>query len=463
MVQVVGAVSIWAAPHWKTDPALGAVDLRNHPASTGRTGRRDAGAKAAVDESGYHPANALDRAGAGLGHTFTFDAENHHRASGYTYIYDADGNRVEKTGSTGTLYWYMTPGIVTESDLTGALKSEYVFFDGERVARKDFSGSTTSIAYYFSDHLKTTDIVTDGQGNIKNESDFYPWGGELQFANSDSNHYKFGGKERDTETALDYYGARYYSNAVARFLTPDWAAKAVAVPYADFGNPQSLNLYSYTKNNPTTFGDSDGHCPDGICRNIAAMTPAQVDRAATNTTQVAIGMGKAAVNTVTSTANIALNVATNGGTYLPGTTPEIPQLQPSNQAQAAGIITMDAGLAATGLVSGGVAIVDLTSTVEAPSVISAISGAEESPAVSEVLSTIEEGGFNVTANAKTATQEANVTITHPDEPGVKLNLRTETHPLPDSGGQPVRHVNVERIEPGPKNRPTTASNEHIEE
>jgi hypothetical protein len=33
-----------------------------------------------------------------------------------------------------------------------------------------------------------------------------------------------------------------------------------AVPYANFGNPQSLNLYSYVKNNPTTFGDPDGHC-----------------------------------------------------------------------------------------------------------------------------------------------------------------------------------------------------------
>jgi len=48
----------------------------------------------------------------------------------------------------GTLYWYMTPGIVAESDLAGNLKSEYVFFDGERVARKDFPGNTVS--YYLS-------------------------------------------------------------------------------------------------------------------------------------------------------------------------------------------------------------------------------------------------------------------------------------------------------------------------
>jgi len=58
-----------------------------------------------------------------------FDQENRITgAAGYTYTYDADGNRVEKSsGGTGTLYWYMSPGIVAESDLTGALKSEYVF------------------------------------------------------------------------------------------------------------------------------------------------------------------------------------------------------------------------------------------------------------------------------------------------------------------------------------------------
>ena len=69
-----------------------------------------------------------------------------------------------------------------------------------------------SVAYYFSDHLKTASVIADSAGNIKSESDYYPWGGELQFVNSDTNHYKFTGKERDTETGLDYFGARYYWN-----------------------------------------------------------------------------------------------------------------------------------------------------------------------------------------------------------------------------------------------------------
>src|SRR5262249_30552535 len=151
----------------------------------------------------------------------------------------------------------MTPGIVAESELNGNLQSEYVFFDGERVARKDFPSN--AVSYYFTDHLKTTDIVTDAQGNIKNESDFYPWGGELPFVANDSNHYKFTGKERDLETNLDYFGARYYSNSLGRWMSPDWNEKPEPITYADLSDPQTLNLYGYGRNNPMSHRDGDGH------------------------------------------------------------------------------------------------------------------------------------------------------------------------------------------------------------
>src|SRR5262249_51241114 len=107
--------------------------------------------------------------------------------------------------------------------------------------------------------LKTASVITDAQGNITSESDYYPWGGELQFLNNDSNHYKFTGKERDIETGLDYFGARYYSNGLGRFITPDWSTTPVPVPYADLTDPQSLNQYSYVGDIPTTRTDSDGH------------------------------------------------------------------------------------------------------------------------------------------------------------------------------------------------------------
>ena len=71
------------------------------------------------------------------------------------------------------------------------------------------------------------------------------------------------GKERDTESGNDYFGARYYSSTMGLFLSPDWAAKAEPVPYAKLGDPQSLNLYAYVRNNPLINLDEDGHCVEG--------------------------------------------------------------------------------------------------------------------------------------------------------------------------------------------------------
>lgn len=68
------------------------------------------------------------------------------------------------------------------------------------------------------------------------------------------------GKERDTESGLDYLGARYYASSMGRFMSPDWSAQAEPVPYARFDNPQSLNLYSYVLGNPLRANDPDGHC-----------------------------------------------------------------------------------------------------------------------------------------------------------------------------------------------------------
>jgi uncharacterized protein RhaS with RHS repeats len=145
--------------------------------------------------------------------SYTFDQENRLTGgSGYTYTYDGDGNRVRKsngnTASSGTLYWDMMPGMVAETDLAGTTKSEYVFFAGERVARRDGVNGAGGVFYYFSDHLKTASVITDSSGVIKAESDYYPWGGELQFVNNDMNDYKLTGKKRDTETGLDFRAGR---------------------------------------------------------------------------------------------------------------------------------------------------------------------------------------------------------------------------------------------------------------
>lgn len=76
---------------------------------------------------------------------------------------------------------------------------------------------------------------------------------------------RYTGKERDTESGLDYFGARYYASSMGRFSSPNWSDKPEAVPYSDLMNPQSLNLYGYVNNNPLSKVDKDGHCLEDAC------------------------------------------------------------------------------------------------------------------------------------------------------------------------------------------------------
>jgi RHS repeat-associated protein len=70
---------------------------------------------------------------------------------------------------------------------------------------------------------------------------------------------RYTGKERDTESGLDYFGARYYSSNMGRWMSPDWAASVSPVPWANLADPQTLNLYEYVRNNPLSLVDDDGH------------------------------------------------------------------------------------------------------------------------------------------------------------------------------------------------------------
>ncbi|HEV3316153.1 MAG TPA: BPSL0067 family protein [Candidatus Angelobacter sp.] len=201
---------------------------------------------------------------------YTYDAENRIKQVGVTggvsYTYDAYGRRVKK--STGTNYWYGPGGAVLAETDTGGNWTNYIFFGGQRLARNvpQPSPNPADIKYYITDHLHSTSVFADKSGSVLDDNDFYPWGGVVPGVGTttSNNHYKFTGKERDTESGLDYFGARYYANASGRFMTPDWAAKPISVPYADFGDPQSLNLYSYVRNSPITRVDPDGHTAAGM-------------------------------------------------------------------------------------------------------------------------------------------------------------------------------------------------------
>jgi len=189
---------------------------------------------------------------------YTFDAENRIRTAGTTtYAYDGDGMRVAKSsgGSVYKIYWYgMNSDPLDETDGTGSLTNasfnEYVFFNGKRVARRD---SASNVFYYFTDHLGTSrEIVQAGQTSPCYDADFYPLGRESNvYTNSCPQNYKFTGKERDSESGLDNFTARYYSSQYGRFMSPDPLAGHTE-------DPQTLNRYTYVRNNPLSLTDPTG-------------------------------------------------------------------------------------------------------------------------------------------------------------------------------------------------------------
>src|SRR3984885_11064822 len=165
------------------------------------------------------------------------------------YTYDGDGDRVQK--SSGKIYWYGAGSeILDESDASGSMTDEYVYFGGKRIAHRD---SSNNVVYYAADHLGTSRVVASSAGAILDQSDFYPFGGERVLTASSGNTYKFTGKERDSESNLDSFGARYDSSILGRFMSPDEA-------FADQHpvNPQSWNLYTYARNNPLRNIDPNG-------------------------------------------------------------------------------------------------------------------------------------------------------------------------------------------------------------
>jgi RHS repeat-associated protein len=239
----------------------------------------------------------------GLSTSYIYDAENRLIwTSGYRYVYDGDGDRAEKcvaatsttpcptSGTNGTLYWRgRGSDTLDETDLSGNVVEEYVYFNGQRVARREVSsgGTTIAVHYYFSDHLGSHGVVENATASAcEQDVDYYPYGGEENdyCTTQVAQHYKFTGKERDSESGLDNFGARYDASNLGRFMTPD------SPSYSNHKNPQSWNLYAYALNNPVTFRDADGHkidCANNTsqCQADAAAATGNAQAAARVTTQ----------------------------------------------------------------------------------------------------------------------------------------------------------------------------------
>ncbi len=92
------------------------------------------------------------------------------------------------------------------------------------------------------------------------DADFYPYGGERPpIVNTCSQNYKFTGKERDSESGLDNFAARFNSSSLGRFVSPDPEGSGSRQQ-----NPQTWNMYGYAGNNPLYNIDPDGRSYD-VC------------------------------------------------------------------------------------------------------------------------------------------------------------------------------------------------------
>ena len=214
------------------------------------------------------------------------------------------------------------------------------------------TGASGSIRWLVPDHLGTPRIIVDQTGSLAGirRHDYLPFGEEL-FAGTggrtaamgyaaDGIRQQFTSKERDVETGLDYFLARYYSSVQGRFTSPDefsggadqlfaFTATASANPtfYADLGLPQSLNKYHYALNNPLRYVDPDGHNPCCLLVHEESMRTFFEGAGDFGT-----GVLKTGANTWNGMGNFTKEFI--GGT-------PIEPYQPTSKAEAAGMIIAD--------------------------------------------------------------------------------------------------------------------------
>ena len=193
-----------------------------------------------------------------LGQHYTYDAEERitsmsSSTESATYEYDPEGNLVFEAGTSGTREFLRnSSGQPVQISRDGAYPTYPVYVDGE------FIGSWYNSVFNWAgkNQVGTKNYVSWGVGDANSTAipeliGTYT-GDNLSSIGDDPLH--FTGKERDAESNLDYFGARHYSSTMGRFITPDPSG----LTYANPGDPQSFNLYSYVANHPLTEVDLNG-------------------------------------------------------------------------------------------------------------------------------------------------------------------------------------------------------------
>jgi RHS repeat-associated protein len=123
---------------------------------------------------------------------------------------------------------------------------EYYYAHGRKLVKHD---PDKGLLWYYTDHLGSTRLLELGTQQSDMRRDYYPFGESVTSSGDEESLYQFTGKEKDSNTGLFYFGARYYDPGIGRFLSVDpLAEKSLA-----------WSPYVYTKNNPLRFIDPDGN------------------------------------------------------------------------------------------------------------------------------------------------------------------------------------------------------------
>jgi RHS repeat-associated protein len=222
-----------------------------------------------IDSDSYDAAGNLLNDGT---NSYTYDAENRIKSvnGATTYTYDAEGRRVAKTTGASVIdFIYDREGHVMLRNSNPASPSSALiemYVAGLHLGTYVLNSTVTDTIFYYNhaDWLGTERARTNLSGTACETIQSLPFGDEqvINRTCGDVSPMHFTGKERDTESSLDNFGARYYASSMGRFMSPDWGGPMPTpdpVPWADLNDPQTLNLYSYVRNNPTSYADEDGH------------------------------------------------------------------------------------------------------------------------------------------------------------------------------------------------------------
>lgn len=147
----------------------------------------------------------------------------------------------------------------TESDLPDIMApGDAIYVATANTSELQIGDPDLRIRYYHQDHLGSSSVVADASGDLVEETAFYPFGhprNEYQPLEVVEN-YKFTQKEKDKESGLHYFEARFYTSVVGRFLSVDPLCERKLSESKDY--LIRTNNYIYCSNNPTDKIDPGG-------------------------------------------------------------------------------------------------------------------------------------------------------------------------------------------------------------